>query len=563
MSFINILKEFKSKAAETAMSMKEWLNEAISYTSDAQWVKWCKEHLSSLKIFTNERFNHYNTDTQWIRWLENNKSKIQRLFQDITLRDFIFEPFKGVFTTPIKTMDANVYSVITQVAIINAVLAGLPGKMGVGVFVSMALEAWMAYTIAKHVGLEIKDPKDIAKYFGLLAGIATTILFGIKAMLGVAFSIFSVIPELNPLILAELFVTNLVGVLFFIGFTEAKRTGKFDIPRTQDMLNDIYRRTKELFDHQTNLLKGVFNMDNIRSVGKKLSVYLKGEIPVNQKEINGEVLSTAMMGYLISGHYDKLQGPLGEEFIEAIRLRWSAQFDENTTVEQIAEKFREYDSEQLIGVVNTIKGKMFEIIVKDAENIDNDKWIAKMHEDETYPGSDIILSNFNGDTLEISLKAVDESSVHIIEHALSKYPDLPIMTTDEMAEIYGDSPMVFSSGVSHEELKNITEDRLDELLNSIKPINTESVVFAGITMSTTVLLYPFVVAYLRNKITYIQLEQVFEKVLNDQGIALVSRLSYAVLFGPLFAWFLLARGVQGIVKSIEPNQKKVHYIEYM
>jgi len=41
--------------------------------------------------------------------------------------------------------------------------------------------------------------------------------------------------------------------------------------------------------------------------------------------------------------------------------------------------------------------------------------------------------------------------------------------------------------------------------------------------------------------------------LGESGVALASRLSYAIVFGPLFAWYLLARGVKGIVTMVEPE----------
>jgi hypothetical protein len=441
------------------------------------------------------------------------------------------------------------------------VLAGLPGKMGVGVIVSIALEVWMAYSIAKHVGLKVDKPIDTIKYFGVLSGVGMTIFLGMGSLIGLGFSLFSIIPGINPLILAELFVTNLIGVIFWVGFKEVKENGSFLIPKR--MLLDIWNLTKGLFEHQMKFLKNVFNMENIKNVGSKLSIYLKGEIPINQKEINGELFATTAMAYLLSGQYDKLQGPLGQEFIEAIRLRWSNQIEDNFTLEDIADRFREYDTEQLVGVINTIKGKMFEIIVTNSENIDNDIWKAKMHEDESFPGSDIIFTNENGETLEVSLKAVDENSTQIIEQALSKYPNLPIMTTDEVAKLYEDNPMVFGSGVSHQELKSITEDRLDELISNIKPIDTQSVIFAGVTMSTTILLYPFVIAYLRKRISIEQLKIVFEKVLGEQGLTLASRVSYGLIFGPVFAWYLLAKGIKGIVVYIDDVDKnKVHYVSY-
>jgi hypothetical protein len=273
--------------------------------------------------------------------------------------------------------------------------------MGVGIYVSMALEAWMAYSIARHVGIEINKPTDIWKYFGLLAGIFGTIFYLFRSLLGFGFSLFSFIPELNPLILAELFVTNLVGILFWVGFQEAKSTGSFSIPKR--MLKTIYDKTVSLFKHQVGLLKNVFNLENIKIVGERLVNYIKGEIPtgpyrksnLSVKEYNGEIFSTAAMAYLMSGQYDKLDGPLGDVFMEAIRLRWSAQFDENTTFQKIAEKFSEYDGDQLAGAINTIKGKMFEIMVTEQENTDGDHWVAQMHTDESFPGSDIVFTNLH------------------------------------------------------------------------------------------------------------------------------------------------------------------------
>ena len=88
-------------------------------------------------------------------WLDKNVSKIRALFENISLRDFILEPFKSVFNSNTLTLKSEVYSVITQVALINAVLAGLPGKLGIGVVVSMGMEAWMAYKIAQHVGIKL------------------------------------------------------------------------------------------------------------------------------------------------------------------------------------------------------------------------------------------------------------------------------------------------------------------------------------------------------------------------------------------------------------------------
>jgi len=280
------------------------------------------------------------------------------------------------------------------------------------------------------------------------------------------------------------------------------------------------------------------------------------------KTINGEAFATGAMAYLIAGQHEKLDGPLGDVFLQAIRLRWSAQFSPDATVEDIAARFREYDTDQLEGVINTIKGKMFEVMVTKQENLDGDQWQARMHTDESFPGSDIVFTNEEtSQQIEVSLKAVSQNNTEIIESALAKYPDLPIMTTDEAAALYQDHNMVFDSGLLNKELHDITEKNIDELLDGIKPLNENQVVIGGVVVGTVAALWPFVIAYLRGRISKDNLEKVFEHTLGESGVALASRLSYAIVFGPLFAWYLLARGVKGIVTMIEP-ESTIH-IEFM
>ena len=49
-------------------------------------------------------------------WLKVNIDRVKALFSDITLRDFIFEPFKGVFTFEKDDPDRSIKEAITQVA---------------------------------------------------------------------------------------------------------------------------------------------------------------------------------------------------------------------------------------------------------------------------------------------------------------------------------------------------------------------------------------------------------------------------------------------------------------
>ena len=502
----------------------------------------------SFKDYFRSRFQDYKNDEylkKALEWLKNNLNKVKQLISDTPVSKFIFEPFSGVFKTKSDIVESDVYRVITKVAIINMVLAGIPGRLGIGVFVSIGFEIWMAFEIAKYVGFkEIKSYTDIARYLGLATGVFLLIFEAFKVAIGLAISLISTVWPYNPIIIAELFVTNMFGLIFLFGFQNIMHSKSFnDIKYYQ-----LFTMTRKLTNHQWNLVKNIASTDNLKTIGKRIKEFLVGDFPVDQKVINGEVFSTVAMAYLIGGQHEKIEGPLGEAFIQAIRLRWSAQLGETATIEEISEHFKQYDISQLDGAANTIKGKMFEILVTDQENTDSDNWTAKMHEDESFPGSDIIFYNSEtNETLEVSLKAISEDNSYIIENALAKYPDLPIMSTDEVADLYADNPNVFGSGFTNKDLDGITDEKLQILISQMEPINAKEVVVGGITMSTFAALWPFVMAYLRGRISREQLELVFFQVMGDSGIKLASRLSWAVVLGPMFAWWLLARGVGGMV----------------
>jgi hypothetical protein len=121
------------------------------------------------------------------------------------------------------------------------------------------------------------------------------------------------------------------------------------------------------------------------------------------------------------------------------------------------------------------------------------------------------------------------------------------MATNEVASLYDDQNTVLGSGISDEHLSDITESNVEELIGQIEPLNQYQVVIGGVTVGSAAALWPFVMAYLRKKITQDQLQEVFGRVLGQSGVMLTSRVVYATVFGPLFAWYLLARGVKGLV----------------
>ena len=203
---------------------------------------------SNLKSRWAKKMRDYRDHFLARKWFEEHFDRIRSLFEDPYIRDVVFAPIKTAIKLTDATTDGQVRSTIASVALANSVMAGLPGKLGVGVWVSMALEAWMALRIARLVGIEVKKPADIFAYFGAFSIAIGTIGWGFVHLLRFVFSLVVLIPGVPATFISELIVSNLVGVLFWVGFKEAHSSGSFSVPRR--MLNRVRRLTSELVRHQ-------------------------------------------------------------------------------------------------------------------------------------------------------------------------------------------------------------------------------------------------------------------------------------------------------------------------
>ena len=215
---------------------------------------------------------------------------------------------------------------------------------------------------------------------------------------------------------------------------------------------------------------------------------------------------------------------------------------------QITEHMSSYEPEQLFGVINLIKGKLFERLVVLHVNEAGNEWRARLHEDESYPGSDVILVNEETEEIiELSLKATDSSSY--VEDALMKYPDIPVLTTEEVSKFFDGDPRVMGATLSNEDLQQVTEENFERLLGALSPTEVAEGAATGVAVGAAIDLWPFVVAFLKKRISQDQLEQAFVRVLGESGVSLASRVSYAVILGPVFAWYLLARAVMAVTRA--------------
>ena len=526
--------------------------------------KTVKETVEELKDFINDRKKTLN-DLDIVKKAYQQKTKsIKLLFEDENFRNEIFNKFSDLWENNKIKKDKELFAIITQVAIANAVIAGLPGKLGIGVVICIALEFYMALAIASKIGVTVSEKdlwskfKDLSKYGSYFTFVAFIAFWGFKQMLSF---VFSLIPTFLPaLVIAEYIVTVFTGIMFWTLFEQTRKKHheddlyilKFNIK----IIYKSYKITKKLLKYQKESLRHTFSVENVIDCGQKLSAWFKGDDLEDYlnilPKIRGNVFVSLAVGHLLIKKYETLDGPLGQLFLKSIRDRWTKL--ESATNEEISIFMNEaYSQDQIPGVINTIKGKFFENIVEVHENSDGDEWIATLHKDESYPGSDIIMTNLEtNETIELSLKA--SSNPHYIEESLMKYPEIPILTTSELAEEFKDLDMIIASDFRNSEIQEITESNFEELVNNLTPFSRISGATAsavGVAMAAVVSLWPFVAAYKRGKISRDKLEIALIKVFPIAGKELAYRISLFAIFGPLYAWWILARTAM----SLTPKPK--------
>ena len=217
-----------------------------------------------------ERYGQYGLESaKALAYLE----KITVLFTDESLRDRVLEPFRELFTRNEDAED-RVRGIMTQAAVVNAVIAGADKTAGFGTELNLGMETYMAYRIAKYEGMDIPGPKDAIKYFGPLAAILGNISWIFKVIIGVLFSAFSpVLPKINPAVLAELMVTDFIGVVFWSGFQQLKVSGKFGMPASVG--TKLMDETKKLADFQMQRAAELLTAENIGACAGRLAEFLK------------------------------------------------------------------------------------------------------------------------------------------------------------------------------------------------------------------------------------------------------------------------------------------------
>lgn len=144
------------------------------------------------------------------------------------------------------------------------------------------------------------------------------------------------------------------------------------------------------------------------------------------------------------------------DVFEAVRRGYSELND--ASPQEIIRYFDLVDEEEVAGHISNIKGIAFEQIVVGALNESGVD--ARLFDELNHPLSDIAIFDESDLIDEFQLKATDD--VSYITSTLDANPDIPIITTSEVASSFQDydSGIVLNSGVSNEDLTEAVESAL-------------------------------------------------------------------------------------------------------
>lgn len=181
-----------------------------------------------------------------------------------------------------------------------------------------------------------------------------------------------------------------------------------------------------------------------------------------------------------------LEPEANPQLLEAFRLQYP-----NVDTESL----RGRAPEEIEGFVNGVKGKYFEVLVRDRLNagervgeIELDPGqTVDMAESPAQEGWDLVIKNPDGTTHEdIQLKATE--SLYYVKRAFERYPGIRVATT---SEIDGTADNILQTDISNEQLTEATRELMGELGESM----AENILDTGLEMAadSVPLLSPLVI----------------------------------------------------------------------
>jgi len=376
------------------------------------------------------------------------------------------------------------------------------------------------------------------------------VLQGMRLLINGLTTALSVVLPFSPIAIAELVASDLVGVVFWVGFEEMARTDSFRVPLRS--LRRIGAEAKDLVRYQKDLLVRLFSTRQLKALSRRVLAYLKGDV-VPAPAATLDAVVAASMASLVAGQPAALDGPVGRLFVQSLRDLYPELAQADTAA--MGARMATYSEAQMPGVLANVKGRLFERMVEARANDAGSGVAAELHADRCHPGTDLVIHDGDsGETFAVSLKATDDPSY--IERALARYPEDRIWATDEVAGEM-DDPRVSPAGIGNEELEAVTRDNFDRLLEAAPPTAWDDAraAGAGSALGAAAALWPFLMARVRGRIDDGQWQAVAGRVLGKAAVRAGINFAGLVALGPVFAWYLLAKACLGAARWAQAQDR--------
>lgn len=144
--------------------------------------------------------------------------------------------------------------------------------------------------------------------------------------------------------------------------------------------------------------------------------------------------------------------------VEAIKRSNTSLHDASLT--ELGDYLSRMNASQLKGLANNVKGIYHELKYVDSVNHFDSTTHAQVYESTNHAGADIVFRDINNGEIvkEVQLKATDSTS-YVSQH-ISRYPDIDVMATSEVAEKMSG---VESTGFSNAELTDAVNRQFDQV----------------------------------------------------------------------------------------------------
>lgn len=143
-------------------------------------------------------------------------------------------------------------------------------------------------------------------------------------------------------------------------------------------------------------------------------------------------------------------------------LRRSNNLLTDASEEELSVYIQGFDSDQLPGLTNNIKGIYHELLFQHNENNDGDIYVVELFENTNHAGADVkIINSITGEFKEVQLKATDHMSY--IQRHNEKYANIDVFATQEVASQNSDLETTDILNADLEEDVGVVITHLDNL----------------------------------------------------------------------------------------------------